>query len=195
MFMSFALGGCAGIINSTISGGQNPGLPSQVPMGESISAQKLSFTTTKPFPLKIVNLELMNAYSKELKTTLEQYFVKRGDYPEINIQIRPPMPEMDNGFSGGYHAFQWKYAYEADATIKDWENPSDIILEMSTKPINIVASSKIPIGGSFDVVNIMKRVGDIGYHNMAVDMISQLDARRAEIEKMANRYSSWKNNR
>lgn len=195
MCLSFSLGGCTGLINSTISGGQNPGLPSQVPMGESISAQRQSFTTTKPFPLKIVNMELMSALSKDMKLELEQYFVKRGDYPEINIQIRPAMPEMDNGFSGGYHAFTWKYNYEADLTIKDWENPTDIIFDYSTRTIQVVASTKAPIGATPDVMGIMKRINDIGYHNLAVDIVSQLDARRAEIEKMASRFTAWKSGR
>lgn len=195
MFMSFALGGCAGMIESTISGGQNPGLPSQVPMGESINAQRQSFNTSKPFPLKIVNMELITALSKEMKTELEQYFVKRGDFPEINIQVRPGMPEMDNGFSGGYHAFTWKTDYEADVTIKDWENPTDVILEFSTKPIQVTASSKARIGGTPDVMGIMKRYNDVGYHNLAVDIVNQLDSRRAEIDKMAARFTAWKSNR
>ncbi len=192
---TFLFGGCVGLVNSTISGGQNPNLPNQIQMGENISAGRLNYTTTKPFPLKVLNMEVISMYSKEMKAELETYFEKRGDFPEINIQIRPASPEMDNGFSGGYHAFLWKFNYEAEIILKDWETPSDIVLELSTKPIQIVASSKIPIGGSFDVLGIMKRAGTIGYHNLAVDIVSQLDSRRAEIDKLAKRFSSWKNSK
>lgn len=182
----------SGCVSHMVSGGKNPALAGQVPEGTNYSVQKQYLPTVKPFPLKIANREAL--YDKTLKDSLEQYFQKRGDFPEVKFMVRPAMPLMDDGFSGGYLAFRWDYNFEADVMLTDWENTSDLIFEFTAKTA-VSATTKTPIGGSPDTMRIINTVNEIGNNNLAADIVGKLEARRGEIEKLAARYSSWKSNR
>ncbi len=181
--------GCA---SSMISGGDEPGIVNRIPNGDVVSPQKRSLSQFKPFPLKIANRATL---PKELKEALDPFFQTRGDYPVFDVKVNYAIPSSSSGFSGGYLGFAWNSTYEAEVIMNDWEEKSDLVFEFKSAA-KVQASSKHEIGsGSGNVTQIMKDMGDVGYNNLAADVLSQLDARRPELDKLAKRFASWKNTR
>jgi len=186
--LSISLGGC---VSSMVSGGKHPDLVGQIQNGEQYTPGKIALPTpVKQLPLKFNRSDL----PKELKDALDPYFQVRGDYPSILIKPNNFMPEMDDGFSGGYMAFRWDYNYGADVTMNDWEDKSDLLFEFAAKS-HLVITSKTEIGASPDTTGMITKGQLIGYNNLASDILAQLEARRAEIERLANKYARWKSNK
>jgi S1-C subfamily serine protease len=195
------------------------GLLGATPMGTTIAPPERSFPAVQRFPLKvsyeswesISQLALVGVKADErakrqglVEPSLRRVrdlFPTDGDFPLARVTVTFSEPEMQTAAHAEFigpvvSATRARQAWSYTVTVEDWENPAQPVLRL-TGTQEILATLKHHASAS----NEWGRPGiaawthawqSRGLHNTLVDLVHQLEGKRADLAALGARYAAWR---
>jgi S1-C subfamily serine protease len=208
---AFLAAGCATVGDSS--------LLDSTQMGTTIAPPERSFPAVRRFPLKvayeswesITQIALVGVKADERAKRLglvepslrrvQDLFHNDGDYPLARVTVTFSEPEMKTAAHAEFvgpvvSAAQATQSWSYTVTVEDWENPAQPALRL-TGTQEVRATLKHYASASND----WGRAGftawthawqSRGLHNLLVDVVDKLEAKRAELTALGARYAAWR---
>jgi len=208
---AFVAAGCATVGDSSLLGSTE--------MGTTIAPPERSFPAVQRFPLKvsyeswesITQIALVGVKADERAKRLglvepslrrvRDLFHTDGDFPLARVNVTFSQPEMKSAAEAEFlgpvvSAVRATQSWSYTVTVEDWENPTQPALRM-TGTQEILATLKQYASASNEwgqpaIAAWTHAWQRRGLHNLLVDLVDKLEAKRADLTRLGARYAAWR---